>query len=329
MTYKLARAPHLRRTDSAAMMNVDVLIALVPLSIFSAVYYGFRPVLLMAVSIVTAVLCETLGCLMMKRRPTVTDGSAVVTGAIVGALMSPVSPYWLPVVASAFAILVAKMPMGGNGRNLFNPAAAGLAVVTLCFPGHLFTYPDPGLGVPLSLNGTLSGIVTEVSPAAQLAGGGKTLYTPMTLFLGDFPGPIGATAIALVIACGLFLYSRKVISGWITLPYLATCALLALIVPRVNGGTAGSVMVELCAGYLLFGGIFLLNDPVTAPRHWLGRVAYGVFAGLFVMLLRYFGRFEEGVCFAVLLVNAFVPTLDRMGWYLLNLRRIRKGGNAS
>lgn len=304
-------------------MSVDVLIALAPLCVFSAVYYGFRPVLLVLTGLVSAVLFETIGCLMMRRRPTVLDGSAAVTGALIGSLVSPLSPYWLPIAGAAFAILAVKMPMGGSGRNLFNPAAAGLSAITLCFPGFFFKYPDPGIGVPLPLSNTID-MAGIPSPASQLASGGQTLYTPTMLLLGDFPGPIGATAITILIACALFLLVRRVITPLITLPFLAVCATLAYIFPRVTGGTADSVMVELCSGYLLFCGIFLLNDPVTAPRHWLGRIAYGVLAGFLVMLTRYFGRFEEGACFAVLLVNAFATTLDRLGWYALNLRRIRR-----
>ena len=330
MNYKLDHAPHLRRAERASMLNADVIIALVPLCIFSSVYYGLRPVLLVLTGMLSSVLCETLCCLFMKRRPTVSDGSAAVTGALVGLLVSPLSPYWLPAAGAVFAILVVKMPMGGSGRNLFNPAAAGLAAITLCFPGYLFTYPDPGLGSPLPLASKIINMISQsASPAAQLEKGGQTLYTSTILLLGDFPGPIGATAIAILLACGLFLYTRRTISALITLPYLATCAILASVFPRVSGGTAGSVMVELCSGYLLFCGIFLLNDPVTAPRHWLGRIAYGVLAGLLVMLMRYFGRFEEGACFAVLLANAFATTLDRLGWYLVNLKRTRERGRTA
>lgn len=329
MTFKTAHAPHLRRADRVSLMNGDVLIALVPLCIFSAVYYGLRPVLLVLIGILSSIVFETICCLMMKRKPTVSDGSAAVTGGLIGALMSPLAPYWMPVAGAAFAILVVKMPMGGSGRNLFNPAAAGVAALTLCFPGRMFQYPDPGLNVPLPLTGTLSGVFTQTSPAAQLMKGGQTLYSNVMLLLGDYPGPIGATAVIVLLACGLYLLSRRSESLLITLPYLMTCALMAVIFPRTTGGPAVSAIMELCSGYLLFCGIFLLNDPVTSPCHWLGRIVYGVFAGCLVMLLRYFGRFEEGACFAVLLVNAFSSTIDRLCWHLTNDLLWKKGGRAA
>ncbi len=332
MNLKNAYAPHIRRTERSSLMSLDVLITLVPLAIFSAVYYGFRPVLLILIGIGTAVVCETLCCLLMRRRPSVLDGTAAVTGGLIGALMSPISPYWLPAAAAAFAILVVKMPFGGTGRNTFNPAAAGIALVTQCFSTQLFTYPDPGLPSPIPLD-SVAGINLVKSPAAQLMTGGATTYNENTLLLGNFPGPIGATAIAVLIACAVYLFSRRTASPWITLPYLAVCALSAVLFPRVVGGWQNSVLLELCSGYLLFAGIFLMTDPVTAPRYWLGRILYGALGGALTMALRYHGRFEAGACFAVLIVNAFAPVIDRWSWRLVHglgaLMKKARGGSAA
>lgn len=327
MTLKTDHAPYLRRGESSSLVSADILIALIPLCIFSSVYYGLRPVLIVLTGILTAVICETVCCLIMKRKPTVLDGNAAVIGGLIGALMPPSAPYWLPVITAAFAILVAKMPFGGSGRYLFNPAAAGIAVATLCFTYTMFRYPDPGLvnqSLPL---GSVAGIVTESSPAAQLSRGGQTLYSWNTLLFGDFPGPIGATAIAVLAACAIYLFSRRAASPLITLSYLTICVLSAIVFPRVSGEWYTSVMLELCTGYLLFCGIFLLTDPATAPRHWMARIVYGAAAGALVMTMRHFGRFEEGACFAVLLVNAFAPLLDRFCWWLLNLRRLHQRTN--
>ena len=156
MTYNTAKAPFLRRSDKLTHMTADVLITLVALCIFSAFYYGFRPVLLVLTGMITAMLCETVVCLLLRRRPSVTDGTAAVTGALIGMMISPLSPYWLPAIAAAFAIIVVKMPFGGTGRNVFNPAAAGIAVVTQCFSTRLFTYPDPGSGISLPLTGPMT-----------------------------------------------------------------------------------------------------------------------------------------------------------------------------
>ncbi len=329
MTLKMANAPHVRLTERSAALSLDVLIALVPLCVFSFVYYGMRPVLLVLIGMGTAMLCELFSCLLMHRKPTLLDGTAAVTGGLVGAMMSPLSPYWLPAIAAAFAILVVKMPFGGTGRNVFNPAAAGLAVVTVCFPGRLFLYPYAGQTSPLPLGDT-AGVLTAQSPNALLNSGGGTSLTWLNVLQGDFSGPIGATAIAVLLACLLYLFARHTASPLIALPYLLTCALIAVLFPRASVSAGTSVMLEMSAGVLLFSGVFLITDPVTAPRHWLARIVYGISAAVFVMLLRHFGRFECVAYFGVLLANAFSPVLDRFCWSLVyhvqEFRQSRKGG---
>ena len=187
MTLNKGFAPHLRRTERASYMSLDVLITLIPLCIFSSVYYGFRPVLLVLTGMITAMACELLCCAFLRRRPTLLDGTAAVTGGLIGAMMSPLTPYWVPALGAAFAIVVVKMPFGGTGRNVFNPAAAGMAVVTHCFSTRLFLYPDPSLNAPLALSGDLGKALTEMSPAAQLAGGGSPTYSWAELAIGRSP----------------------------------------------------------------------------------------------------------------------------------------------
>lgn len=308
-------APHLRRTEAPSYQAGGVLLCLVPLVAFSCLYYGLRPLLLVLTGMVTAVLTEVLCCLVAGRRPAVRDCTAAVTGALVGSMMSPLTPFWVPVLGSAFAIGVAKMPFGGTGRNVFNPAAAGLAFCAICFAKRLFVYPDPSLQQALPLWDT-SGVITALSPAAQLSNSGTTSFGWVSLLSGNFPGPIGSAGIIVLIACALYLNVRGSSSPLITLPYLAVCAILAALFPRANILPAQSVMLELFTGLLLFAGVFLLCDPVTAPRHWLARIVYGCLAGALVMLLRHFGRFECCEFFAVLLANAFSPLLDRSCWRL-------------
>ena len=329
MTLKMAGAPHLRQTERSSALALAVLIALVPLCVFSFVRYGLRPVLLVLTGIAAAVLCELLCCLFMRRRPSILDGTAAVTGGLVGAMMSPLSPYWLPAIAAAFAIVVVKMPFGGVGRNVFNPAAAGLAVVTVCFPGRVFLYPYAGQVSPLPL-GDVSEVLTAQSPNMILNSGGGTSLTWLNVLQGSFSGPIGATAVAVLLACLLYLFARHTASPLIALPYLLTCALIAALFPRAAVSPGTSVMLEMSAGVLLFSGVFLINDPVTAPRHWLARIVYGAGTAVFVMLLRHFGRFECVAYFGILLANAFSPLLDRFCWGLAYRVRerwqTRKGG---
>lgn len=320
-------APHLRRIEEASSRCWDVLIPLVPLVVYSCVYYGLRPLIVMLVSMVSAMLFEGIGYAMQMKRAPLTDGTAAVTGGVIGLVMSPIVPYWVPVVATGFAILFVKLPFGGRGYNLFNPAAGGLAFITVCFPTQLFTFPDPERSIA-----DMSNIVTLTSPAALIRAGGTPDYSAMDIALSNFPSPIGSVLIILV-ACILYLFVRRASSPWVVVPYLGTCALWAALFPRVAGSAGSSVLWELCAGYLMLTATFLIADPVTAPRHWLARLCYGVLAGVLTMLLRYYGQFEEGACFAVLLVNVVAGALDRGCWKLCyHLRRLwqqKRGGVAA
>ena len=302
------------------MISVDVLIIMIPLCVFSAIRYGFRPALMILAGVASAMLCELFACFIMRRSPTLYDGSAAVTGAVIGAVMSPMTAYWVPMLGAAFAILVVKIPLGGNGRCPFNPAAAGLAILTLCFSHRLFMYPHHRLDVMLPLSPGTADVFTESSLASLLMTGGKPMYDPGSLFIGDFAGPIGATAIAVLLPMFLYLVARRSASFSITVSYLATCLVLALAFPRTEPGIGGA-LVELCSGYLLFCGVFLINDLSTAPKYWVARILYGACAGALVILLRHSGQFQEGACFAVLIVNAFSSLFDRICWYAVGFRR--------
>ncbi len=322
-------APHIRTEARAEHMILDVLVAVFPLCVYSAVNYGLRPVWIVLLSMLSAVVSEWI-CCTLRRRPlrTVLDGSAAVTGAIIGLVMSPMVDYWVPMLGAAFAILVAKAPFGGYGRNVFNPAAAGLAVLTYCFPHRMFTYPAvSAIDLPTSMS-VGDAVVSAPSLAAQLRAGATPTVTTMQLLLGDFAGPIGATAMLVLLACAGYLIIRRSISAWTVLPYMLTCCLMAVIYPASGVSLFNGAAAQLGAGYVLFTGVFLLNDPVTTPRFWLGRVVYGVLAAVLVMVLQHDGRAETGCCFAILIMNVLSPIIDRWSWhgwrYLNQWRRVRQ-----
>ena len=243
---------------------------------------------------------------------------AAVTGLLIGLLMSPMVDMWVPMVGTAFAIVVAKAPFGGTGRNVFNPAAAGVALLTYCVPTSMFTYPALRGGEALPLTFTLDSatIATEASLASQIKTGAVPSIEPLDILLGDFAGAIGTTAFLILLMLVGYLMVRRTVSPWVVLPYFITCVLMAWASPLSGMNPLSSLLLQLGSGYVLFAGIFLINDPVTAPRFWLGRVVYGVLTAVLVMLLQREGRFEAGSCFAVLLMNAFSPIIDRWSWHL-------------
>ncbi len=324
-------APHIRTDARAGHMMLDVLLAGIPLSIFSYVNYGPRPVVILLLTMLTAIVCEALCCLV-RHRPlrAVTDGSAAVTGLLIGLVMSPMVDYWVPMLGAAFAIIVVKAPFGGFGRNIFNPAAAGIAVLTYCFPQRMFSYPAASsvAKLPLSMSVGSDGATLAPSLGAQLQAGATPSLTRLQLVLGDYAGPIGCTAVLVLAAFLLYLLMRRSISPWTVLPYFVTCIAIAWLFPLPGMGRLYSTAAQMCAGYVVFAGVFLLNDPVTTPRFWLGRLFYGFFTALLVMLLQRIGRAEAGSCFAILLMNTLAPIIDRWSWYawrwLKNLRYLGK-----
>ena len=316
-------APHVHADGSARQMTLDILLAAVPLCIFAAFNYGMRPVYIVLLSIVSAIVCELICCLFGHRSPSaVLDGSAAVTGAIIGMVMPPMVPYWMPMLGAAFAIIVAKAPFGGYGRNVFNPAAAGIAILSFCFPKSTFLYPAfATVKVPVYWNLDPTTVITESSLAATLRSGATPSMTLLQLFTGEFAGPIGGTATLILLACAAFLLVRRTASPWLMIPYLVTCIIIAWLFPLPSMARGYGVMAQMCAGYVLFTGVFLLNDPVTAPRFWLGRIFYGIFTAMLVMLLQRIGRVESGCCFAILIMNTLAPIIDRWSWH--GLRRLK------
>lgn len=324
-------APFVRTETTSRHMTMDVLLAAVPLCAFSVFNYGVRPLWVVLLTILSALVCEA-GCCLILRKPlsTLTDGSAAVTGAIIGLAMSPLVPMWIPMLGAAFAIIVVKAPFGGYGRNVFNPAAAGIAILSYCFPQSMFTYPaiDKSVILPADFYVDPTTVITETSIASQLRAGANPGLTGMQLLTGDFAGPIGGTATLILLACAAFLMFRRTTSTCMTVSYLGTCFIIACLVPYSGVGGTYSAAYQMCAGYVLFTGVFLLNDPVTSPRYLLGRVFYGVIAAILVMLLQRIGRVEAGSCFAILIMNTLSPIIDRWSWHgrrrLLRLFRMRR-----
>ena len=273
----------------------------------------------------TAVLSEAVCCILRRRSlATLGDGSAAVTGMLIGLVMSPMVDYWVPMVGAAFAIFAVKAPFGGFGRNVFNPAAAGIAMLTYCFPQRMFTYPAISgvTTLPLEMTVPAESVIVEQSIAAGLQAGAAPALSRTQLLLGDFAGPIGATAPLILVAFVTYLMVRRTVSPWTVIPYFVTCVAIAWLFPLTGMGRVYGTVAQICAGYVLFCGVFLLNDPVTTPRFWLGRLFYGFFAAILVMLLQRIGRVEASSCFAILIMNAVSPIIDRWSWH--GLRRLKK-----
>ena len=297
-------------------MMTDALLALCALLVLPTVYFGPRVLLLALVSMAACAACDILFCLIFRHSFGSGDPSALVTGLAIALLLPANAPYWLPALAGVFAILVVKEPLGSTGRNLFNPAAAGVAFVTVCRPDLVCLYPNPDYGwLPLASDTTS---VLGASPGSALAQGLKPSILPLDLLWGVYPGPMGCTAVLVLGAAALFLLARRSIRLETMVFFLAAAALAAVLFPRIYCPALTSVKYELLTGSLLFCAVFFLGDPVTTPRTFTGRCAFGVLTAVLLMGIRHAGAYEQGACFAVLIANAFTPVLDRA---VIELRR--------
>lgn len=321
MNLKTAIAPHIRKTDSARSVMLDVLIPLTMLLIVPLMYNGARVFVLTGVSIVSAMVFETLFCVLSHRPVTLSDLSAIVTGFIISVMLPVSAPLWLPVVACGFAILIVKMPFGGLGRSPFNPAAAGLAFVTICFPGEVFRYRDTKLISNLDLFASPD-FTGALSPAAMLHSNTRPDIYPTEMALGNYPGPMGTTAILVILACAVYLIMRRTVAWQTPVCFIGTAALYALLFPRIPGNRIDSVIFEMLSGSLVFAAVFMATEPSTSPKSNMGRAIYGALGGLICMLLRTFGAYEQGACFAILIINSVSSEID---FAVLKLRKLAGG----
>lgn len=317
MKLKKGIAPFYRRQESVHDLMTDMLIPLVLLLVIPTVNHGLRTIVLTGVCVLTCLLCEIMFCLFSGHEITVLDGSSTVTGMVIAMLLPVNIPFRIAFIACLFAILLAKMPFGGVGRAPFNPAAAGIAFVTIAFPSAMFAYRDPLASQTMDAFAKNVEVQTTASPAALLKIGARPSLQLNEMLFGRFAGPMGATAVLVILACALFLILRKTARWETMVSFLGASMLFSALFPRLSTGRIESVFFEIMSGSLLFCAVFMATEPGTSPKLPIARCIYGFLGGIITMLFRYFGVYEQGACFALLLINALAPSIDRVTWNLM------------
>jgi len=283
----------------------DMLVMLALPAVMACYYHGLAALRLILICMASAVLLEISGAFLMRCPRDLRDLSALFIGAAIP-LMLPVSiPARIAVTGVAFGILAVKLPLGGTFSAPFVPAAAGFAFISICWPAAVFSYPLAGTG----------GAVEGESLARMLSQGTSIRPNTINVFdilIGNVPGPMGAACIIVLLGSMAFMLLRNPRAIVNVLSFLGVCATMAALFPRIYGGLRLlSLMMELCSGLLVFAALFLLTDPATSPKKLYRRAMYGAMTAVICMLLRRFGRFEESVCFAVLISNAIWPQIER------------------
>ena len=307
----VATAPHMHSPLSTKRLMRDVLIALTPAFCLSGIVYGLDAFRVTAIAVVSCVLVEYLiQKFLLKGESTVGNLSAVVTGVLLAFNLPANIAWWIVVIGAVVAIGVAKMTFGGLGRNPFNPALVGRVFLLIAYPAQMTSFPTPihpdyvdafAGATPLA---ALKAHAIEVGDANLL-----------NMFAGVMPGSMGEIAAASLLAGGIYMIWRKVITWHIPVAVLGSMALFAFVVAAIGGGVS-SLMYELPAFHLLAGGamlgaIFMATDYVTSPMTPKGMIIYGVGIGLITMVIRQWGAYPEGMSFAILLMNAVAPLINK------------------
>ena len=306
----ISSSPHVHSPVTTKTIMRDVLIGLAPAMIMAVYFFGLRALTVTAVSVLACFLFEKLWCKLMKQDDKTYDLSACVTGVLLAFVCPPTIAYWQIVLGALFAIILVKMLFGGIGRNIVNPALAGRAFM-FSWPVAMSTWVKVGWANQASVLGNAD-IVTAATPLANMHQGAMPDASILDMFIGNIGGCIGETsAIALLIGFG-YLLLRKVISPRIPVAYIATVAVLSFLFPMGNDRLPW-MAAQLFGGGLMLGAIFMATDYVTSPITKLGQVVYAIGCGVLTIVIRYFGGYNEGVSYAILIMNTCVVLLDRIG----------------
>lgn len=301
-------SPHARAGNTTASVMKEVLIALIPATIWGIYIFGVRAAIIVLTCVLSCVLFEALTQILLHRTVTISDCSAAVTGLLLGLNLSSATPIYAAVVGSAFAIIVVKQIFGGIGKNVLNPALAARVFLMMTWTGGMTVFPKAYERLPL-----FGGVdaVASATPLVTLKNGamldGVTLAD---LFFGRVGGCIGEISVLMLLIGGVYLLVRRIITWHIPVAFLGTVAILTFLFPRGEMSGLDFMLSSLCSGGLILGAFFMATDYVTSPVTPIGRLIYGVGCGLLVVFLRYFSGYNEGVSFAILIMNALVWYLD-------------------
>ena len=315
MNLTVASSPHIRGDFRTSRLMLDVVLALLPALAVGTVVLGFRALLVTLISMAAAVAAEYLYSFLLKKRNTIVDSSAMVTGMLFAMTLPSTVPYWLVAAGSAFAILIAKLLCGGLGQNIFNPALFARAFALVLFPAALTRYPAIGVDA-VSSSTPLHHMVMPALPEESL----------LDMFLGKCPGSIGELSALALLLGGAYLVARKVISARIPVSYLATVAVITFVFHRTEDAISW-MLYSLFSGGVMLGAIFMATDYVTSPVTKRGQILYGIGCGVLTVLFRYYGLFPEGVTYAILLMNLCVWVIDR--YTAPRIYGYQKGGNGN
>ena len=313
--FLLSSSPHIASPVSSRMLMGNMYIALAPVAIYGVILFGLPALLNIVTAVLSAIAGEALFRLLIKQPARIKDMSAGITGLLLALVIPPNMPLWMTALGAFFAVIVAKEFFGGLGANIFNPALIGRAFLLMSFPAAMTTWQQPVNTASTIITGaTPLGIIKEggslASISSAFAGFGlsdSNSYwdTMKTLFFGNHSGSLGETSVFLILASLLFLLVTKTIT-WQTPVSMVLSAFIAAFILDMDP------LFAILSGGLVFGAVFMATDYVTSPFTSFGKIIFGAGIGIIAMLIRRFGAYPEGVCYAILIMNATVPFINKI-----------------
>ncbi len=300
LNLKISSSPHVRSKDTTSDLMFDVIVALIPATVFGIYKFGAHAGLLVAVCMLSAMLSELIYEKLVRKTVTVKDCSAILTGLLLALNLPPELPVWMAVIGSVFAIIVVKQLFGGLGQNFMNPALGARCFLLLSFSKQMTQF-------------VYDGVTTATPLAVMKAGAQPDMDIVSYMFKGDIGGTIGETSVIALLIGAAYLLIKRVISPKIPLTYIGTFAACIAIYAAVKDYNVSEyTLAHLCGGGLMLGAWFMATDYVTSPITPWGKIIFGVMLGLLTFVLRIFGSGAEGVSYAIIISNLFVPLIERV-----------------
>ena len=306
-------SPHIRSAENTRSIMLDVIIAMLPALAYATWQFGLKALTLTAVSAAACVFWEWLYRTLLKKPQSIGDLSAVVTGMLLAFVCPVTTPYWVIVIGAFFSIVLVKQLFGGIGKNFLNPALVGRACLLASYAGYMTTWLDPAAG-KAPLMGLVADTMTGATPMSYLKTGDLAAlaekYSVLDMFLGKTGGSLGEISALLLLVGGAYLIWRKVINWQTPVAYIATVAVLTLLFPKAGSGVDW-MLYSVFGGGLFLGAFFMATDYATSPVTKKGQLIFGIGCGLFTVLIRYFGSYNEGVCYSIMVMNLCVALIDK------------------
>lgn len=320
---KISGSPHFHNNDSVSKVMWTVVIAMLPALLVSFYMFGLGAIIVLTTSVISCIIVEfIIQKYLLKQKTTITDGSAIVTGILLAFNLPSNLPIHIIIIGAIVSIGIGKMTFGGLGKNIFNPALVGRVFLLISFPVEMTSWPNP-IDTQWLLPNQITDAFTGATPLAILKDGiskghdiaaiisSNEMLSYKNLLFGKISGSLGEVSALALILGGIFLLIRKVITWHIPISFIGSVVIFSGILWLVNPNIYADPLFHLLSGGIMLGVFFMATDMVTSPMSKTGQLIFGFGCGIITILIRVFGVYPEGVSFAILIMNATVPLLDK------------------